>query len=125
MHAVLYTHQLEPITVVDIPLWLWDRLARGEWVVLAVMERVRFGPNMVDVTTPAPRRVEIFGERLIRREHETLMLFTADEENALMLKAEFLPGQRGELRDRQRSAFAAGFLEALQVFNAQDPKTEK
>jgi hypothetical protein len=118
MHAVLYTHQLEPITVVDIPMWLWERLAQGQTIRLAVME----SPSLVPTDSPPDYRplkmVEIFGERIRRRGHETLMLFTADEENAMLLKAEFLPGQRGELRDRVRGAFAAGFLKALQEFGA-------
>jgi hypothetical protein len=118
MHAVLYTHQLEPITVVDIPMFLWDRLARGETIMLAVMEPVLLRPYTAEEIGPAPRRVAIFGERHRRGDHETLMLFTRDEENALMLKAEFLPGQRGEVRNRERGAFAAGFLRALQEFGA-------
>lgn len=118
MNAVLYTHQLEPITVVDIPMWLWERLAQGQSIRLAVMEQ----PSLVACDAPPtyspPKMVEIFGERIRRREHETLMLFTADEENALLLKAEFLPGQRGELRNRERGAFAAGFLKALHELRA-------
>ena len=119
MHAVLYTHQLEPITVVDIPMFLWDRLAKGETIVLAVQEPFKPTPYTGGPIDAAPcRRVAIFGERIRRREHETLMLFTADEENALLLRAEFLPGQRGEVRNRERGAFAAGFLRALQEFGA-------
>lgn len=119
MHAVLYTHQLEPITVVDIPMWLWDRLGRGEVIRLAVQEPISFLP----ASTPPPaesrtRVVSIFGEKFRRREHEALMLFTADEENALLLQAEFLPGQRGEVRNLERSAFAGGFLKALQAYGA-------
>lgn len=119
MHAVLYTHQLEPITAADIPMFLWDRLAKGEPIVLAVMEPVKLTPYTGGPIDAAPcKRVAIFGERLRSREHETLMLFTADEENAMLLRAEFLPGQRGEVRNRERGAFAAGFLRALQEFGA-------
>ena len=119
MHAVLYTHQLEPITVIDIPMWLWDRLGRGEVIRLAVQEPISFLP----ASAPPPaeirtRVVSIFGEKFRRREHEALMLFTADEENALLLLAEFLPGQRGEVQNRERSAFAGGFLKALQAYGA-------
>lgn len=113
MNAVLYTCQLEPITVVDIPVDLWRRMARGERIVIAVMEP----PKLVDVFVcdqyKPPRTVTIFGERIFRNGHETLMLFTGDEESALLLRADFLPGQRGELQNRERRAFAAGFIEAL------------
>ena len=119
MHAVLYTHQLEPITVVDIPMFLWDRLAKGESIVLEVLEPFKVTPySGGPIDFAPPRRVAIFGELIRRREHETLMLFTGDEENALLLRAEFLPGQRGEVRNRERGAFAAGFLRALQGHGA-------
>lgn len=42
------------------------------------------------------------------------MLFTPDEENALLLRASFLPGQHNAVRNKERNAFAAGFLKALQ-----------
>ena len=114
MQAVLYTHQLEPITVVDIPMWLWERLAQGQTISLAAREPVSFE----DSPCYRPiRKVDIFGELMRRRGHETLMLFTSDEENALLLKSEFLPGQRGELQLRERSAFAKGFMKALQNFS--------
>lgn len=118
MNAVLYTHQLEPITVVDIPMWLWEHLSQGQPIRLAVTAPLRLVPNEMPPTYTPSKMVEIFGELIRRREHETLMLFTADEENALLLKADFLPGQRGELRNRERGAFAAGFLKALQEFGA-------
>jgi hypothetical protein len=119
MYAVLYTHQLEPITVVNIQMSLWNRLANGQIIQLAVMEPFKMTPNTVLPVDAEPCRcVAIFGERIKRREHETLMLFTADEENALILRAEFLPGQRGDVRNRERAAFAAGFVRALQEFGA-------
>lgn len=119
MHAVLYTQQMEPITVVDLPIWIWDRLWRGDMIQLEVREPFNFMAATEPLpVTYCPRRVAIFGERLRRREHEALMLFTSDEENALALQAEFLPGQRGTLHDQKRGAFAAGFLRALQEFVA-------
>lgn len=118
MNAVLYTHQLEPITVVDIPMWLWDRLAEGHPIFLEVMQPVPSNFLTADDVGPAPKKVAIFGERLRRRNHETLMLFTGDEENALLLRSAFLPGQHGEVQNRECRAFAAGFLKALQDFRA-------
>lgn len=123
MLAVLYTHQLEPITVVDIPMWAWERLSRGDCVRLHVPEPVRINPmSRWDSLTYQPRVVEIFGDKLRRGEHETLMLFTGDEESALLLKADFLPGQRGEAQRRERGAFAAGVLRAFQALGDQGPE---
>jgi len=42
----------------------------------------------------AARDGRIYGELLRRKEHQSLMLFTADEELALALRATCLPGQR-------------------------------
>lgn len=118
MYAVLYTRQLEPITVVDIPMFLWKRLSNGESINIAVVEMLDYR----DLRTPGPpsmdrvRVVSVYGVRLRLHEHETLMLFTGDEESALLLQAEFLPGQRRELQGREQSAFARGFVRALNEF---------
>jgi hypothetical protein len=114
MNAVLYTNQLEPITVVDIPMWAWKWLAQGKCICLDVPEPPRFADCIFPPVCFQPKSVVIFGELIRRREDETLMLFTADEENALLLRAAFLPGQLGAVRNKERSAFAAGFLKALQ-----------
>lgn len=98
---------------------LWGRLMRGDTVGFAVMKPLSMEAlKDRESATVEFRLVEIFGERLVRRGHEMLMLFTRDEESALLLRAEFLPGQRGELHNRERSAFASGFLQALQKFGS-------
>ena len=57
--------------------------------------------------------VDIYAERLRRRDGETLMLFTNDEENALLLKSTFLAGQQSEINNIKKQAFGRGFLQAL------------
>jgi hypothetical protein len=117
MYAVLYTHQLEPITVVTLSLPLWNLLTKGDRVVIPVIEAVNVRASPEDRgEKPLLRHVGIFAERLQYRDSETLMLFTADEENALLLKSEFLPGQRYELNKRVMDGFAAGFTAALLTF---------
>ena len=112
MNAVLYTQDMEPITVIDLPMWSWDRLRAGGHVVVAA-------PLPVTLVTPTSenppffRTVTITAERLCRRGHETLMLFTSDEESALLLKADFLPGQRASVQRLKRDSFAAGVVAAL------------
>ena len=117
MNAVLYTHQLEPITVVNLPPFLWDKLWHNEQVVVPVLSALPFVLLGVKPPLDEPLRlVRIYGERLRRGDHEALMLFTTDEKDALLLRAEFLPGQRGELQTRERGAFAQGFFKAIQEF---------
>lgn len=113
MNAVLYTEDLEPITVVRISEFLWGRLRMGEQVRLAVPVELKLAQCHSTAMREQFKTVTIYGELLRRRGHEHLMLFTTDEENALALKAEFLPGQNGTMQRRERSAFVRGFLEAL------------
>lgn len=118
MQAVLYTQRLEPITVVDIPHFLWLRLKKGEVIGLAVPEKFDWTadyrePPKID---PIPA-VRIFAEILVRHGHEHMMLFTDNEEFALQLRADFLPGQRGEVADIKRQARAEGFLRAFQMLS--------
>lgn len=114
MNAVLYTHDLEPITVVDINMCLWQRLYNGERISLAVYDApILWSPINGEFAQIEFRKVDIVAEKLIYRGNTSLMLFTCDEENALALKAAFLPGQHKEVQRRTRNAFADGFLAAI------------
>jgi hypothetical protein len=118
MRAVLYAHDMEPITVLELGGCKWEYLKEHGCLRLAVF------------TTPATtthdgrplpslsgcRSVLITAEWLNRRGHEIMMLFTCNEEDAMLLKAAFLPGQRSELREHERAAFAKGFMSAWQSF---------
>lgn len=111
MNSVLYTHDLEPITVVDVPMWALDILRSGGHVQMEVqlhVPLVPWQPESPVVCDAKAYAVEITGELLRRRGSETLMLFTKDEVLALRLKAAFLPGQVGEVQDRQRMSFIRG-----------------
>jgi len=119
MQAVLYTHQLEPITVLTIKPWLWRRLEMGDAIQIMVPFEVSWDQlhtleDMAEMTTTV---VVVRGELIQRGRHRTLMLFTDQEEHALKLQADFLPGQRREVQGRERKArragFADGFLTAL------------
>jgi hypothetical protein len=96
-------------------MWLWRRLWDGGTIELAVQEPIDWKTlSRSDAT--CIRTVRVIGEKLSYRQHEALMLFTEDEEDALRLQADFLPGQRNELQEQKREAFAAGFVSALQTF---------
>ncbi|BAP80962.1 hypothetical protein MT1_3787 [Pseudomonas sp. MT-1] len=117
MRAVLYAEDMEPITVINIEPWAWQFLKEHRSVRLAVIPPASI---MHDPYAEAilPRDigswiVNITAEVLVRGKQETLMLFTRDEEAALLLRSELLPGQIRDSREREKAAFARGFLGAL------------
>lgn len=117
MRSVLYTDEFEPITVIDIPQFAVEYLERIGYVRLAV----EMEPECTPFTgTFNPREydkrmmiVEIVAEKIYRRGKMCMMLFTKNEEAALLLKSSFLPGQQREVNSIRREAFCKGFYEAF------------
>lgn len=114
MRAVLYADDMEPITVIELSAMTEGFLNKYGMVQLAV----RVPPALsLWAEQQAPMvsdwSVRIFSERFFRNGREHRMLFTHDEESALLLKCAFLPGQQTILQERERAAFARGFLDAL------------
>lgn len=99
MNVVLYTRDFEPITVLDLPLWLLDQLERQGHVRVAVLRPL--SPHSVKEPTSVPvgsvdgmQTVTITCEKLRWRDGSTkTILVTQDEELALVLRPEWLPGQ--------------------------------
>lgn len=117
MRTVLYTHDLIPITVLDLPKHALEILHERGSVRLATQPPIqtRYDPEAARVALQHLRIeiVTITAEPLVRGRAEAWMLFTRDEESALALKAAFLPGQAREVRDREATAFCAGIVHAL------------
>lgn len=117
MKAVLYTHDMIPITIIHVPHEWEDFLWKNRNFRLCVFEPFKhreFDPD----SSPARctfRTVTITAEMFIRNGERHLMLFTRDEESALILQSEFLPGQMRELQDREAKAFSRGFFEAIRL----------
>lgn len=117
MRSVLYADDMEPITVIELSMLAQEYLKKRGWVRLAVML-----PPMLSVLSAMQKPtidahikiVNIEAELFIRRGREHMMLFTKDEESALILKCAFLPGQQAGLQERERTAFAKGVLYALE-----------
>ena len=109
MNIVLYTNEFEPITVLDLPQWLLDQLERQGAIRVAVQDPVRVNitkdqewsePWMV----PELKVVTIYCERLRWKDGTTKpVLVTPDEELALTLKPEWLPGQRQRVQSYQQA----------------------
>jgi hypothetical protein len=118
VNVVLYTHELEPITVFSLDPRACERLRQGGTWNIPVFRPLPLAPlrdAALIINQPMPI-VRITAQPLRKGEYETLMLFTHDEESALLLRSNLLPGQRNE---RQREdwlrGFSAGFLHALNI----------
>ena len=106
MNVVLYTHNFEPITILDLPIWLLEQVEKHGAVKVAVMR-----PLQLDNTgTIAVGSVEgnnvvtIYCERLRWKDGTVKpVLVTDDEELALTLKPEWLPGQRQRVQSYQKA----------------------
>lgn len=98
MNVVLYTDDFEPITIINLPVWLLDQMEKVGYVRVAVQEPL----TNVLAKTPEelgqflqPKVVNIRCEKMRWKDGTTKpVLITPDEELALMLKPEWLPGQR-------------------------------
>jgi len=101
MNVILYTEDFEPIILIDLPLWLLDRLEQEGSVRVAVNkpanfleEKVPVGNVELDTPTVRIRCIKL------RWQDDTLktILVTPDEELALSLDPEWLPGQRAPIQ---------------------------
>ena len=87
MNVVLYTHELEPITILDLPVWLLEQLEKTGAVRIAVVEPPGWVHEEVPVVAnPTMRTVTIYCEKLRWHNNQTkTILVTPDEELALTL----------------------------------------
>lgn len=117
MRRVIYAQDMEPLTVVELSdsaeFFFLERYRR---LVLPVSiyrtheveegSSIRFESDV--------KIVRLCTETFYKKNQAHLILFTEDEESALLLKCVFLPGQYGQLHEQERIAFAKGFIEAWQ-----------
>lgn len=114
MRAVLYTNDFEPITVIELSRWTADFLLQRHHVVLPVREPLRFVREPPTIEQCWTKLVRIRAERFVKdKDHQALVLFTEDDEHALLLQSAFLPGQRRAVKDAKAEAFGDGFIAAL------------
>ncbi len=100
MNVVLYTRDMEPITVIDLPLWALEFAQR--------MGRVRIeAADPVDMNQLMPgQRVDSlrfhivtleFHRLLLSRDRESWIVTVDDDVLALKLRPSWLPGQRAKI----------------------------
>ena len=101
MIVILYTEDFDPIIPIDLPLWLLDRREIEGGVRVAVNRPSNFTEGQIPVGNlecEAPT-VRIRYEKLKWRDGSLkTILVTPDEELALTLNPEWLPGQRAPLQ---------------------------
>lgn len=113
MRAVLYTHDMEPITVLHLDAFQEKFLRQNGSVNVEVLEPVNYRAPLDATTKVHFKIVRITNERLIRRGREHMMLFTQNEEDAMLLRSVFLPGQQREVMMAEQEAFGRGILAAM------------
>lgn len=120
-YAVLYTDDMEPITVLRLGDMARHTLINRGYVGLEVNEPLNLEPwprtpeDMFDRVAITRRRLLITAELFIRNGRRHLMLFIDDVDTAKMLRAAFLPGQQRRLKDETAAAFGRGFLAAVRA----------
>lgn len=104
MNVVLYTTDLEPITILELPLWLMEQLEKQGAVRIAVLKPPQLVLEGEALKFEMPETVTVYCERLRWKDNTTkLILVTPDEELALTLKPEWLPGQRAAVQAYQKA----------------------
>ena len=91
MNVVVYTTDFEPITVIDLPRQVLDKIEQNGGIRLAL------GPDKDESgksITPTICTVIMCKVRWFNGEEKPILV-TKDEESALLLKPDWLPGQRG------------------------------
>lgn len=96
MQVVLYTTEFEPITILDLPIWLLDQMEKNGGARIAVsLPPELLHSEDIDTSKFKLETVLIFCEKLRWRDDTLkIILVTPNEELALSLRPYWLPGQR-------------------------------
>lgn len=114
MKTVLYTTDFEPITILDLPIWLLERMEREGGARVAVTPRLT--PELLqndEAAEPKLETVDILCEKLRWRDGSLKpILVTPSEELVLALTPDWLPGQQQAINYYKRTIL--GLIEQLQ-----------
>lgn len=94
MNVILYTTDFEPITVLDLPLWLIEKAEKHEIIKIAVSTPVKANEITDLQITLQPKILHIRCQKIKWADGSLkTVLVTPDEELALITKPAWLPGQ--------------------------------
>ena len=99
MNVIIYTRDFEPITSIDLPLDLLKRAEQDGRIGLALKIPPESGETL---RLPKIIQVDSFQVKWIDGTYKQVLV-TAEEEDALRLKPEWLVGQRAVIRAYQRT----------------------
>lgn len=122
MNVVVYTKDFEPITVIDLPLWLLDSMEKQGGARLAIQEPLSM--DTFKETAPivhTPKVCTLYAKKMQWFDGSTkTIVITPDEELAMVLKPDWLPGQRGTVNQyKDRVKFLTHKL--IEVMRRGDP----
>ena len=104
MNIVLHTEDFEPITVIDLPLWLLEKIERSGTIRVAVKRPLTldFIEKVAVGTVEGADAVTITARKLRWTNQEIKTIYTTkDEVLALTLKPNWLPGQLAQVQTYQ------------------------
>lgn len=112
MRCVIYSLDFEPITVIALDRWCLDHLQQHNRVSLQAIEEPPMQmPDPDEEITVSLRVVRLEAIWITRGDRRRFpVLFTSDEESALLLKSTFLAGQQRALQQECHTAFVRGAM---------------
>lgn len=118
MNVVLYTRDMEPITIIDLPLWALKHGERLGFVQIehidsVTMNRLEKGDPVIQGMVARRITLEFIPIRL--QDKRSWLVMVDDEALALELLPGWLPGQRKSINayERSISSLAKALLETL------------
>ena len=104
MNIVLYTKDMEPITIIDLPVWALEIGEKRRMVAVELMDpaRVAQPEDMSDVPRIMSRTVWLDFHPIRFNDQKSWLITVENEELALLLKPSWLPGQRKAINDYER-----------------------
>lgn len=119
--AIIYSQEMEPITAIDMSTEMYNYFETYDIVRFPVMKPIN--PTSLNCEGPFPKYeqhliAEIRAVRILDNSSKSVitLLFTNNEETALLMKTTILPGQVSHINYLKSQAFAKGMLEAIKGF---------
>ena len=123
MNIVLYTDDMEPITVFNLSQDALKFIKEYRTYRIPICDLPDFSSvgHEENVCFPIQFKVvDIWIEKFYRNKKEHFLFFTRNEEFALLLKSDFLPGQRSEIQELEKNSYYQGFLKGLSTIFGDD-----